>query len=40
MQVSAADWMASKTSVVTGVSDGINMNAFSASIGVFVGLFN
>lgn len=40
VQLSAADWMATKTSTVTGVPDGLNMNAFSASIGVFVGLFN
>ncbi|MBU3741899.1 MAG: hypothetical protein FGM24_06390 [Candidatus Kapabacteria bacterium] len=40
MQVSAADWISTKTSTVAGLPDGINMNAFSASIGVFVGLFN
>lgn len=40
MPVSTADWISTKTSTVSGVPDGISMNALSASIGVFVGLFN
>jgi hypothetical protein len=40
LQVSAADWMATRSSTVSNVPDGLNMNAVSASVGVFVGLFN
>lgn len=40
LQVSAGDWIGTKTSTVSGVPDGISINSFSAQIGLFVGLFN
>ncbi len=40
LQVAADDWMGNRTATVTGVPDGINLSAFSAQLGLFVGLFN
>lgn len=39
-QFSAGSWNGNRTSTVSGVPDGINVSAFSAQVGVFVGLFN
>jgi len=40
LQFSSGDWIGNRVSTVSGVPDGINVNAFSAQIGLFVGLFN
>lgn len=40
VQVSSGNWKGNNHATVTGVPDGINVNGFSAQIGLFVGLFN
>lgn len=40
IQVSSGDWKGNNTAVVANVPDGINVSAFSAQVGLFVGLFN
>lgn len=39
-QFSTGTWTGNRTSTVSGVPDGISVSAFTAQIGVFVGLFN
>ncbi|MBN9400981.1 MAG: hypothetical protein J0I17_12450 ['Candidatus Kapabacteria' thiocyanatum] len=40
IQASGSDWKGNRTTVITGVPDGIKAQNFSAQIGLFVGLFN
>jgi hypothetical protein len=40
LQFTGGDWKGNRTSTVTGVPDGISVSAFSAQVGLFVGLFN
>lgn len=40
LQVSDGEWKGNRTAVVSGVPSGINLNAFNAQVGLFVGLFN
>lgn len=40
LQISSGTWKGNNHATVTGVPDGINVNAFSAQVGLFVGLFN
>lgn len=40
LQVANGDWKGNRTASVSNVPDGISVNAFSAQVGLFVGLFN
>ena len=40
LQISGSDWTGNRVTTVGGVPDGISVSAFSAQVGVFVGLFN
>ncbi|MDZ4745847.1 MAG: hypothetical protein SGJ05_07575 [bacterium] len=40
LQVSDSDWEMNRTAVVTGVPENIKATAFSAQLGLFIGLFN
>lgn len=40
LQFSEGDWKGNRTAVVSGVPSGVSLNAFSAQVGLFVGLFN
>lgn len=40
IQVSESDWVGTRTSTVSGVPDNLNLQAFNAQLGIFVGLFN
>ncbi|NQW29205.1 MAG: hypothetical protein HQ472_01665 [Ignavibacteria bacterium] len=40
LQVGANDWIGNKIAVVSGVPTSINVSAFNAQVGLFIGLFN